>query len=131
MRDINAGGDINVGGDVHIHDQSNEHTLLIHCANDVLYAQRKHRKMLLRGEWFRKIKRLAFAWLVVGALLSAGALWFYWQGKTNFSSLLLGVGGIACAFASVKVFEQPTEFEQRQIAALNEIKHILRERGVE
>ncbi|GLQ98330.1 hypothetical protein [Dyella mobilis] len=131
MRDFHAGGDINVGGDVYIHDQSIEHKLLIHCANDELHAERTHRKMLLRNERFGKVKRLALLWLVVTLLLCAGALWLYWHGQTNFSALLLGGGGITCGLVSVKTFEQPTEFEMRQIAALNEIKHILRERGAE
>ncbi len=86
---------------------------------------------VLSRERKRKFKRLAFAWLVSGIVLAAGALWFYANGQSNFSSLLLGFGGLAVAFASVKVFEQPTEFEQRQLAALKEIHHILRERGVE
>lgn len=131
MRDFKAGRDINVGGDVHIHDESFQPKLLILCSNEELFDERFHRKAVLSGERKRKLKRLAFAWLFSGIVLAAGALWFYVNGQSNLSSLLLGFGGLAVAFTSVKVFEQPTEFEQRQLAALKEIHHILRERGVE
>lgn len=59
------------------------------------------------------------------------ALWFYWHGQDNLAYLLITLGGLASAFAGVKFYEQPTEFEQRQLMALKEIEHILRERGVE
>jgi hypothetical protein len=131
MRDFKAGRDINVGGDVHIHDESSQPKLLVLCTNEELFDERVHRKSVLAGERKRKFKRLASAWLFSGVVLAGGALWFYANGQANFSSLLLGLGGLAVAFASVKVFEQPTEFEQRQLAALKEIHHILRERGVE
>lgn len=131
MRDFKAGRDINIGGDVHIHDQSTQPKLLVLCTNEELFDERAHRKVVLSDERKRKFKRLAFAWIVSGVVLSAGALWFYVNGQSNFSSLLLGLGGLAVAFASVKVFEQPTEFEQRQLATLKDIRHILRERGVE
>ena len=131
MRDFKAGRDINVGGDVHIHDESSQPKLLVLCTNEELFDERIHRKSVLAGERKRKFKRLASAWLFSGVVLAGGALWFYANSQANFSSLLLGLGGLAVAFASVKVFEQPTEFEQRQLAALKEIHHILRERGVE
>lgn len=131
MRDFKAGRDINVGGDVHIHDESTQPKLFVLCTNEELFDERVHRKSVLAGERKRKFKRLASAWLFSGVVLSGGALWFYANGQANFSSLLLGLGGLAVAFASVKIFEQPTEFEQRQLAALKEIHHILRERGVE
>lgn len=131
MRDFNAGRDINVGGDIHIHDESSQPKLLILCTNQELFDERAHRKEVLACERKQKFKRLVFFWLLSGVVLSALALWFYVTGNSNLSSLLLGFGGLAIAFASVKVFEQPTEFEQRQLAALKEIHHILRERGAE
>jgi hypothetical protein len=131
MRDFKAGRDINVGGDVHIHDGSTQPKLLVLCSNEELLDERAHRKVVLSGERKRKIKRIAFAWLVSGVVLTAGAVWFYANGQSNFSSLLLGFGSLAVAFASIKVFEQPSDFEQRQLAALKEIHHILRERGAE
>jgi hypothetical protein len=130
MRDFKAGGDINVGGDINIHDES-QPKLLISCTNGELIEERGHRKKLLGGERKRKVKRLAVAWVIAGVFLSLLALHFYFDGKPELSSLTLGLGGLAVAFASVKVFEQPNEFEVRQVAALKEIHHILRERGIE
>ncbi|WP_303229460.1 hypothetical protein [Comamonas kerstersii] len=131
MRDFKAGRDINVGGDVYIHDESSQPKFLVHCTSEELLDERIHRKSVLSGERKRKFKRLAFVWLLSGVVLAIGALWFYTNGQPNFSSLLLGFGGLAVAFASVKVFERPNEFEQRQLDALKEIHHILRERGLE
>jgi hypothetical protein len=74
---------------------------------------------------------MAIAWLGIGCVLGIAAIWFYYQGNPNLSSLVLGLGGFGTAFASIKVLEKPTEFEVRQLTVLNEIRHILRERGIE
>ncbi len=131
MRDFKAGRDINVEGDVHIVDNSVQPKLLVVCTNEELFAERAHRDALLSQERKAKWKRLAVAWAVLGAILGLASLWFYLKGDTNLSSLILGLGGLAVGFASVKALERPNEFEERQIAALREIKMILRERGVE
>lgn len=131
MRDFKAGRDINVEGDVHIIDNSSQSKLLVNCSNEVLFDERIHRKSLLRQELKAKWRRLALAWVAVAAMLGIASLWFYSQGNTNLSSLVLGLGGLAGCFASIKVFEKPNQFEQRQIAALDEIRMILRERGEE
>jgi len=131
VRDFKAGRDINVEGDVHIIDNSTQPKLLVVCTNDELLAERVHRKTLLSQESKAKWKRLATAWVFLAAILGVASLWFYFKGDTNFSSLVLGLGGLAGGFATVKVLEKPNEFEARQIAALNEIKMILRERGAE
>lgn len=101
MRDFKAGRDINVGGDVHIHDESSQPKLLVLCSNKELFDERVYRKAVLSGERKLKFKHLAFFWLVSGVVLSAGALWFYANGQSNFSFLLLGFGSLAVAFASL------------------------------
>ena len=131
MRDFNVGNDLHVKGDLHINDNSNQSKLLIDCSNNELFEERTHRKSLLSGERKSKWKRMAIAWLGIGCVLGIAAIWFYYQGNPNLSSLVLGLGGFGTAFASIKVLEQPTEFEARQIDALNEIRLILRERGIE
>lgn len=131
MRDFRAGRDINVEGDVHIVDNSEQSTLLIACTNEELFAERNHRNELLKQEHKAKWKRLAIAWLVVAVILGLASLWFYFHGNTNLSGLVLGLGGLASGFASVQVLSRPNKFEERQIAALNEIRMILRERGAE
>ncbi len=131
MRDFKAGRDIHIGGDVYIHDESLQPKLLVLCTNKELFDERAHRKSVLAAERKRKFKRVASVWVFLGVILAGSAVWFYANGQANFSSLLLGLGGLAVALASVKVFEQPTEFEQRQLGALKEIHHILRERGIE
>jgi hypothetical protein len=57
------------------------------------------------------------------------AVYFYLIGQSNLSSLIMGGAGIFMAFATMKVTETPTDFEQRQMASLNEIRTLLRERG--
>lgn len=130
MRDFRAGGDINVGGDVHIIDNSYQPKLLAMCTIDELLEERRHRARLLEQERGAKWKRLVIGWAFLAAVGGALSLYFYFQGDTNLSSLVLGLGGLAGAFGSMKVLEQPTEFEARQIAALNEIAMLLRERGL-
>lgn len=131
MRDFKAGGDINVGGDVYIHDESVQHKLLIHCTNEELRAERTHRIQVLSGERKHKWKRVGVAWLIVGGGLALTAIWLYLTGKEGLSSLVLGLGGVMLAFATIKVIDEPTEFERRQLAALTEISYLLRERGAE
>lgn len=131
MRDFKAGRDINVEGDVHINDNSTQPKLLVICTNEELLEERNHRKVLLSQERKAKWKRLALAWLVVAIGLGVVSIWLYFNGKKDLSSLLLGLGGIVLGIASIKVLEKPNIFEQRQLAALNEIRLILRERGAE
>jgi hypothetical protein len=73
---------------------------------------------------------MAVAWIIIGVALSIVALWFYLKGDPSLSSMILGFGGITVAFASIKVLEKPSVFEARQLAALQEIRLILRERGI-
>lgn len=131
MRDFKAGRDINVEGDVHINDNSIQPKLLTVCTSEELFSERLHRQTLLSQERKAKWKRLAMSWIFIAVMLGVTSLWFYFKGDTNFSSLVLGLGGLAGCFASVKVLEKPNKFEARQIDALDEIKTILRERGVE
>lgn len=130
MRDFSAGRDINVNGDVVIHDESEQvGKLFINCSSEELLEERIHRKKVLWGERKRKLSRLVLAWVLAGVVLTAAAIYFYTVGKTEFSSLVLGVGGIAIGLGSIKLFIEPNEFEGRQYAALKEIDYILRERG--
>lgn len=131
MRDFSAGGDINIGGDIHIIDNSAQPKLLVQCSNDELVEERRHRGMLLKQEAKAKWKRLTTAWVGAGVVLCAVSLYLYLTGDTNLAGFVLGGGGIMVGMASVKVLERPNEFEARQMAALNEIRMILRERGFE
>ncbi|WP_201312646.1 hypothetical protein [Dyella sp. EPa41] len=131
MKDFKAGGDINVGGDVYIYDNSTQHKLLITCTDRQLYEERLHRTAILSDERKRKWKRLGLAWLIVGSGFAAGAIWLQAIGQGAFSTLLLGLGGLTLAAASVKVIDEPTVFERRQLQALQEISFILKERGLE
>lgn len=131
MRDFKAGGDINVEGDVNIIDNSTQPKLLAACTNSELLHERKHRKSLLVQERKEKWKRLALAWIGVAMMLGIASLWLYFDGKKDLANLVLGLGGVAAALASVKVLEKPNDFEQRQIDALYEIRTILKERGAE
>jgi hypothetical protein len=131
MRDFKAGRNLYVEGDLTINDSSTQLKLLSVCTNEELFNQRIHRKQLLGQEREAKWKRLATVWLLAAIVLGVAALGFYAQGKTDLAGLVLGFGGLMVGFASVKVFEHPSPFEARQIAALNEIKMILRERQAE
>jgi len=130
LQNFDNNGNMNAGRDINIIDNSNNSKLLIDCTNSELHIEREHRTNLLRQERKAKWKRLATLWMVFAVVGSAVALYFYFiKGNTNLSSIILGLAGIAASVASVKLFEAPTQFEARQIAALNEISMILRERG--
>src|SRR5579875_2450961 len=103
MRDFKAGRDINVDGDVHIIDNSNQPKLLAVCTNEELIHERAHRNELLRHERKAKWKRLALTWVGIAIILGSASIWFYFDGKKDLSSLVLGLGGLAVGLASVKV----------------------------
>ena len=128
MRDFNSG---DIHGDVTINDNSenSEYKLLIHCNNEELLHEEAHRKQLLRNERSRK-NRVTWKLLAVAALLLlVAAGWFYIQGSMNAVTLLLGAAGVMTGMATLQQADKQTPFEQRQIAVLNEIHTLLRERG--
>lgn len=128
MRDFNSG---DIHGDVTIQDNSNnnEYKLLINCNNEELLAEEKHRHEVLNKERSRKNgvtwKFLGFS----GLMLLIAAAWFLIQDKMNLVSFLTGAAGVVTGFATLQQADKSTPFEKRQIAALNEINALLRERG--
>jgi hypothetical protein len=128
VRDFNVGNDVNVQGDMIINDQSNNYKLLIHCTNEELIEEEKLRKLNLKEEKTTKFKKFIFGFSVAGIIFFCAALIFWIKGDMNVYSLLLGFSSLFLAIQSIKFNEKPTEFEQRQLDALNEIQMILRER---
>jgi hypothetical protein len=131
MRDFRAGGNINVVGDVNIIDNSEQLKLLVQCTNDELFEERKHRTNLLKNEKKRKYKKSGIFFIsviIISILVSIG---IYLAGNSDLASFVLGGGGLVASAASIKISTNPSEFEMRQAAALNEIRMILRERGGE
>ena len=129
MRDFRAGRDIHVGGNVHIYDQSHQRKLLVECTNEELYTEQQHRKGLLAEEKRRKLKYLAVLTLMAAAILGGFAVGSYIKGYTEQARLLLPLASLVIAMQGVRIWKHPTEFEQRQLAALQEISMILRERN--
>jgi len=129
VRDFKAGGDINVNGDVLIVDQSQEPKLLFQCSNEELLEEETHRQSLLRREQSdRSAKSLKFI-AVAASLIFGAAVWYWVHGKMDAFSLLSAGAGIVLALATVRLGDEPTPFEIRQIAALEEIHMLLRERN--
>ncbi|MDK9723146.1 MAG: hypothetical protein OEL53_18440 [Rhodospirillales bacterium] len=131
MRDIKAGRDINVQGDVNFVDNSFQPKLLAACSIDELYIERRHRNQLLSRERSRIWKIAGVVWFASLVLIGIAATIFYFQGKANLSSFVLGLAGLAGVIAGAKATEKPSVFEQRQLDALEEIGLLLRERGLE
>ncbi|MBN8413592.1 hypothetical protein [Halomonas litopenaei] len=129
MRDFNPG---DIHGDVTINDNSENsvYKLLIHCNNEELLHEEAHRNQLLRDERSRKNgvtwKFLAFLALLL--LVAAG--WFYIQGSMNAVTFLIGAASVMTGIATLQQADKQTPFEKRQIATLNEIHTLLRERDV-
>ena len=129
MRDITAGHDVIVQGDV-IDNSSSQPKLLSVCTNEELVDELAHRNQLLQSERRSKWNGLAFMWLFIVLMFGAVALVLLVQGWDGLSDFVLAFGGLLGILASLKFMDQPTEFEARQLAALQEIKMLLRERGI-
>ena len=126
MRDFNV-RDIN--GNVVINDNSTEHKLLINCSNEELLREDVHRRELLVDERKRK-NRSILKLLFISALLCVAAfIWYQINDGLDMASISLGGAGVIIGFATIQQSQAQTEFEQRQISALNEIQMLLRERG--
>ncbi len=76
-------------------------------------------------------KPIEVTFLFIAALLCVAAyIWYQINGSYDMASIALGGAGVMIGFATIQQSGRQTEFEQRQIAALNEIQMLLRERGV-
>lgn len=74
--------------------------------------------------------KLGAAAMAIGLLLLAAAGgWYYFIDRPGMGAPLLALAGLVVPLASIRLFDTPTEFEQRQLAALKEITYLLRERG--
>jgi hypothetical protein len=129
MRDVSPGRDLNVHGDLNIHDESTrQYKLLVHCSNDELIAEEKHRREVLNGERSdKRVNLFRLIGLAAGVLLVA-VVYFYTQGNMNFVTFALGAGSFVTSLAAFKGYSTPNDFELRQLAALSEIHCLLRER---
>lgn len=131
MRDIHAGRDINVHGPVTVNDSSQaQYKLYIHCTNEELLEDEPVRLQNLNVERTAKLNRFLGFVALAALLVFAAATWYWINGKMDAFAFTSGVAGLMLGFASLKIWERPTEFEQRQVDALREIQLILRERGV-
>ena len=129
MRDVNIGGQINAGRDVILNDSS-QPKLLVQCNNDELVAEERHRHGVLKKERARRNGIFVKICIVAGALFLFAVIWAHIRGSTDLVSFMSGAAGILLAIANFKAMEKPSPFEARQVAALEEIHMILRERGV-
>lgn len=130
MRDINAGRDINVKGDFVVNDSSQQYKLLIHCSNEELLAEEPYRRQHLADERKAKTNRFLRFIAIAASFIFIAGIWFWFKGNMDFFSFAIGAAGFLVGLAGLKIYERPTEFELRQIAALAEINLLLRERGV-
>lgn len=129
MRDIKAGNDINVGGDFVLNDNSENYKLLMHCSSEELLAEEPLRLQRLAEERKAKFNRFLMFVAVAASLIFVAGVWAWFQGEMNLFSLSVGGAGFMVGLASLKIYERPTAFEQRQLNALAEIYMLLRERG--
>lgn len=128
MRDINN-GDINAGRDVIFNDQSSQSKLLVECTNEELIEEERHRASVLSKEKSRRRGIFIRFFVFAGILVLFAVGWARFNGDADLVSFLSGAGGLLLAVANLKAMEKPSAFEARQIAALEEINMILRERG--
>jgi hypothetical protein len=94
-----------------------------------LIHEESHREDNLSKERSRK-NSVFLEFISFSAFLCVFAyIWFQFNGGHSLASTLLGAAGVITGFSTL-LNTDPTEFEQRQLAALKEIHMILRERGV-
>ncbi len=110
--------------------KKNTYKLLVDCNNKELLHEESYRNELLRKERSRKnritCKSLVFSVLLL--LVAAG--WFYIKREMDTVNFIIGTTSVINIIATLERAEKQTEFEQRQIAVLNKIHTLLRERGV-
>ncbi|MGE8681518.1 MAG: hypothetical protein ACN6PE_23130 [Achromobacter marplatensis] len=130
MRDIHSGRDINVGGDFVVNDGSHQPKFLSLCSVEELLAEEPLRRQRLSEERKAKFNRFLTFVVIAASLLFIAGVWGWFQGQTDLFSLAVGGAGFMVGAASLKIYDRPTVFEQRQLEALKEIHMLLRERGV-
>ncbi|MGR5414119.1 hypothetical protein ACPV52_15355 [Vibrio astriarenae] len=116
-------------GNVTITDNSSEHKLLCQCSSEELISEERHRKALLSNERKRKNVRIFNVLSFCACVFIAAALWYWFKGRLDMVSVSLGFVSVVLTFFTLQGSEQRTEFELRQVHALNEISMLLRERG--
>ncbi len=128
MKDFNNNGNIDK---IVINDHSNTNIYkpLSQYNIDKLQHEYKHRQNLLNSEIKQKKRRYRNAALFIAFVATAFAIWNYFNGYTELSKFIIAIGGfIAPIWIYLQSYKRQSEFEIRQIKALNEIAYLLRER---
>ena len=100
------------------------------CTNDELIAEEKHRRDVLVKERGRRRSVFLRICMVASLLFLVAVLWAWFHGSPDLVSFISGGAGIRLEIGNFRAMEKPSRFEARQIAALQEINMILRERGL-
>jgi hypothetical protein len=129
MNNLNNNGNINK---VYITDNSNnlKYKQLNQCNQNELTEQHQKRYQLYKDEVKNK-KQYYFKFSLFISFLSTGiSTYLYFIGKEDMAKFILAVGGFIMPIILYnKGVEQQSEFERRQIDAINEINYLLRERN--
>jgi len=133
MKDVTAGRDITIDGDVSITNTANsEFKPLNECSSDELFDERRHRNGLLKDERRKKNRKIFTFIKIAFFVILILVIWYYFSNKIDLIMFLVALLGVVLPVSTaIKLSEVQTMFELRQIAALNEIAMLLRERGVE
>ena len=130
MKDFNNNGNIDKVV-INDHSNTNIHKPLSQCTIEELQHEYKHRQNLLDNEIKQKKQKSRNVSLFIAFIATAFAIWNYFNGHAEFSKFIIAIGGfIAPIFLYFQSLERQSEFEVRQIKALNEITYLLRERGL-
>lgn len=127
MRDIKTGDNY---GNITINDTTNHYKPLAHCSNEELISERVHRQKLLKDEQNRKLDIFKTALAISGVCAIVVAVWYFLAGESNIAMFIIGLVGAFPTIGAIQVLDKPTAFEKRQQLALEEIKMLLRERGL-
>lgn len=104
---------------------------LSQCTSEELRQEEAERRRLLKQE--RQRQWLLVLKLMMWLLSGGGATWFtsHWLPWTHWLSLVLIFGGVLAPGMAIYALSQQgdSQFAQRQIATLQEIAYLLREKG--
>ncbi|OOR99329.1 hypothetical protein B0187_06120 [Haemophilus paracuniculus] len=131
FRDANHSGT----GDIIIQENNNTNIgkLYIQCTDEELFEEREFRQNQLKKESQRRKKEKEPCVIFSIIILLLAAIYGYYKDPnfSNFVNWIYTFPGAIFSLLSIRAYLTPNQYEQKHLKALNEIRDILRERGVE
>jgi hypothetical protein len=130
MRDLEINGGIQVSGVMNIIDNSQLSKLLIHHTNDELVQEIVFRKIMLKKENKRFLKKWSWVCLIGGIVAASAFLWEFFGGSTGLPEYVVSIISLLIPLMNGYIFfSNPPEFIAEHRIAISEAYKLLRIRG--